>query len=91
MSKNKRFEAKLTHGDSILIEFSPKQQVVDLVKLADLLNGAYVIPGWCRMHPMNHFDGMGGCWSISHGLVPATGGECCQDCEFNANNIKEDL
>ena len=46
----------------------------------------YCIPNWCRMHPFDHFDGMGGCWGVSSGLV--LGGEqYCLNCDYHKNNI----
>jgi hypothetical protein len=43
---------------------------------------AYMVPRWCRMHPMDHFDGMGGCWGISHGCVAEQGRDYCRCCTF---------
>lgn len=46
------------------------------------LKNSYAVPRWCRMHPMSHFDGMGGCWGISHGCVAAQGRDYCRCCTF---------
>lgn len=47
----------------------------------------YCVPTWCRMHPLAHFDGMGGCWGISSGCVLEDGEDYCLDCEFHKDNI----
>lgn len=47
----------------------------------------YCIPNWCRMHPLSHFDGMGGCWGISSGQVLTGGEQYCLNCEYHKNNI----
>jgi len=44
----------------------------------------YVIPKWCGMPKGYHEDGMGGCWSISGGMV--TDEDYCRTCEFK--NVK---
>lgn len=38
-----------------------------------------MVPVWCKMTVEDHQDGIGGCWSISHGNV--TEAEC-KTCEF---------
>ena len=47
----------------------------------------YCIPNWCRMHPFDHFDGMGGCWGISSGQVLTGGEQYCLNCEHYKNNV----
>lgn len=42
----------------------------------------YTVPYWCGMHPIEHFDGMGGCWGISYGLVFEQGRSYCKGCTF---------
>ena len=41
-----------------------------------------LIPSWCHMPETSHFDGMGGCWGISHGQVEEKGELYCITCEF---------
>ena len=48
----------------------------------------YCIPKWCRMHPYSHFDGMGGCWGISGGLVLAQGENYCLSCDYHMRNVE---
>jgi len=43
----------------------------------------YTAPAWCRMHPLEHADGMGGCWGISYGLVKEQGENYCVGCEYH--------
>lgn len=43
---------------------------------------AYMVPRWCRMHITDHFDGMGGCWGVSSGLVAEQGRDYCRTCAF---------
>ena len=43
----------------------------------------YCVPRWCRMHPFSHFDGIGGCWGISGGLVLEKGEDYCRNCEYH--------
>ena len=45
-----------------------------------------VIPHWCEMSFGDHFDGMGGCWGISHGEVADKGEKHCQFCQFHYAN-----
>lgn len=52
-----------------------------------LAKSFYCIPIWCRMHPLAHFDGMGGCWGISNGCVLEDGEDYCLDCEFHKDNV----
>mgnify|MGYP003396336849 CR=1 FL=1 len=52
------------------------------------LKDYYCIPKWCRMPPMGHFDGMGGCWSISSGLVLAKGEIVCRKCEYYEKQMR---
>jgi hypothetical protein len=40
------------------------------------------------MHPMDHFDGMGGCWGISYGLVAEQGRDYCRTCTFYRKNAE---
>jgi len=42
----------------------------------------YTVPKWCGMHPFEHFDGMGGCWGISYGMVFEQGRPYCKGCDF---------
>ena len=49
------------------------------------LTGYPVPPPWCQMHPLDHYDGMGGCWGISHGFVRKRGEDYCRECEFYAD------
>lgn len=70
----------LTHGDAILLKDGDK--IIDLVKHAHLLNNSYIIPHWCEMGIGDHFDGMGGCWSISGGMVVKNGGAGCSQCDM---------
>ena len=48
----------------------------------------YSVPRWCRMHPMEHFDGMGGCWGIHYGLVDRDGRDYCKRCAFYRRNAE---
>jgi hypothetical protein len=41
-----------------------------------------MVPAWCDMPATDHLDGMGGCWSISHGLVRNRGEANCTGCEY---------
>ena len=45
----------------------------------------YHPPTWCRMHPLDHYDGIGGCWGISGGCVREQGEAYCRECEFHAD------
>ena len=36
-----------------------------------------------------HFDGMGGCWGISHGDVKEKGEEHCKKCQYHFANRTE--
>lgn len=47
----------------------------------------YCIPNWCRMHPFDHFDGMGGCLGVSSGQVLANGEKYCLNCDYYKNNV----
>ena len=47
----------------------------------------YTIPYWCGMHMIHHFDGMGGCWGISYGLVFEKGREYCKQCDFYKSTL----
>lgn len=47
------------------------------------------IPNWCCMCYSDHFDGMGGCWGISHGLVKQQGEPYCSTCEFYDLNARK--
>lgn len=48
---------------------------------------SYIIPKWCRMHSSDHFDGVGGCWGISTGLVREGGRDYCRTCGFYRKNF----
>jgi len=47
-----------------------------------LKNNNYIIPEWCRLSPLEHNDGMGGCWGISGKHVEEKGKEYCKNCEY---------
>ena len=62
------------------------------VKIPKLRKTHYCIPYWCKMHPYEHFDGMGGCWGISSGLQLKGGEDYCKGCEYykkEANNEQQ--
>lgn len=42
----------------------------------------YTVPYWCGMSMYYHFDGMGGCWGVSYGLVFEQGRSYCKGCDF---------
>ncbi len=46
----------------------------------------YIIPPWCKMPKGYHEDGMGGCWSISHGFLDEFGEKNCLKCEYHESN-----
>ena len=59
-------------------------ELVDTEKLIKgIVENYYCIPKWCRMSPLGHFDGMGGCWSISSGIVLDKGKKVCKGCEYH--------
>lgn len=45
------------------------------------------VPAWCYLNPIEHQDGLGGCWGISHGEVARLGEEHCKKCEYHRDNI----
>ena len=51
-------------------------------EIEQFIKDYYPVPYWCRMHPFSHFDGMGGCWGISSGLMLEKGEPYCHDCEY---------
>jgi hypothetical protein len=42
----------------------------------------YIPPQWCKMSIFDHFDGMGGCWSVSCGYLKGKGIHQCKTCEY---------
>jgi hypothetical protein len=50
---------------------------------------SYTVPRWCGMHPLEHFDGMGGCWGISQGCVEEHGRDCCRLCPFYRRTLEQ--
>ena len=50
--------------------------------IEELRRSGYEIPEWCTMHPLDHLDGVGGCWAISYGYINARGEDYCKNCEF---------
>lgn len=53
------------------------------------LKNSYTVPRWCGMHPMEHFDGMGGCWGISQGCVAEQGRDYCRLCSFYRRTLAQ--
>ena len=52
----------------------------DLIKLIKKgIEEGYTIPEWCGLPLNDHFDGIGGCWSISSGRITNIDG--CKDCD----------
>lgn len=50
---------------------------------------SYTVPRWCGMSIDDHFDGMGGCWGVSHGLVQQQGRDYCRLCSFYRRTLKQ--
>jgi len=46
----------------------------------------YQIPAWCHLPLADHYDGVGGCWGISHGFVKEQGETYCLPCEYHCRN-----
>lgn len=44
----------------------------------------YPIPVWCKMSIDEHLDGMGGCWSLSYGVLMRAKEpkKICDECEY---------
>lgn len=52
----------------------------DLIKLIKKgIEEGYTIPEWCGLPLNDHFDGIGGCWTISSGKVTNVDG--CKGCD----------
>lgn len=49
----------------------------------------YTIPYWCGLSMRNHFDGVGGCWGISSGMVAEQGRDYCRGCGFYKKNYRK--
>ena len=60
-----------------------REQFAKAEAKAAQIKNYYCIPKWCRMPPAGHFDGIGGCWSISSGIVLAKGEKACERCEYH--------
>lgn len=56
--------------------------------MSDYHRSFYEIPYWCGMRGSCHFDGMGGCWGISHGLVHKHGRSYCYQCTFYKRTLE---
>ena len=52
------------------------------MKQREIKVNPYIPPQWCKLSPMEHFDGMGGCWSVSSGMVQDEGFKRCETCEY---------
>lgn len=68
-----------SEGDVMAVAIAAQQ------KLIKWLKDFYCIPRWCKMHPLAHFDSMGGCWGITDGKVQEQGEEYCKNCEYHEN------
>ena len=51
----------------------------------------YVPPQWCNLSIAEHFDGAGGCWGISNGLVATGGMKYCRSCDYCSKNWRKAL
>lgn len=75
-----RLSIGFTHGDALVV-LDDNGQIVDLNKIVNLLNNSYIVPHWCSMGVLDHFDGMGGCWGVSCGAVARYGEDYCKGCD----------
>jgi len=51
----------------------------------------YITPRWCGLSYEEHYDGVGGCWGVSHGFVEKDGFCHCWKCEYVNKAEKREL
>ncbi len=56
--------------------------------MSDYRKSFYEVPYWCGMRGSDHFDGLGGCWGISHGLVHEQGRSYCKSCTLYKRTLR---
>ena len=79
---NLGFDTKRLRWDCIYpADFMGIAKAQDAKTLKAIGEDYYCVPKWCKMPPLDHFDGMEGCWGISHALEE--GESYCSGCEYH--------